>query len=58
MDHQYHSAAGFAQDLMKRGVCQCGVEMLLVHKEIFKFSLRISNRLHCQKFPVYNFSVR
>jgi hypothetical protein len=33
-----------------------GVEMLLVRKESFKFSLCISNRLHCQKFPVFNFS--
>ncbi len=44
------------QDLMERGVCQCGVEMLLVPKENFKFSLGISKRLHWQKFPCYNFS--
>jgi hypothetical protein len=41
MDHQYQRAAGFAEDLMKRGVCQFGVEMLLVCKENFKFSLGI-----------------
>jgi hypothetical protein len=37
------------QDLMKRGVCQCGVEILLICKENFEFSLCISNRLHWQK---------
>jgi hypothetical protein len=45
------------QDLMKRGVCQCAAEMLLICKENFKFSLCTSNRLHWQKFPVYNFGI-
>jgi hypothetical protein len=32
------------QDIMKRGVCHVGVEILLICKENFKFSLCISNR--------------